>query len=130
VLNKLPLNPNGKVDKPNLPFPDIVERTEEASEEDLKNWESLTETEQVVAQKWAELVRGLNPKTIQREHSFFDMGGHSLLAQQLLLMTRKDLGANVSINALYEYPTLGGFSAQIEKAKGGAGADKDEGEPD
>ncbi|ROW12154.1 hypothetical protein VMCG_00309 [Cytospora schulzeri] len=130
VLNKLPLNPNGKVDKPNLPFPDIVERTEEASEEDLKNWDSLTETEQAVAQKWSELVRGLNPKTIQRENSFFDMGGHSLLAQQLLLMTRKELGANVSINTLYEYPTLAGFSAQIERAKAGAAADKEEGEPD
>ncbi len=33
-----PLNPNGKVDTPNLPFPDTAEMTEEASEEDLKSW--------------------------------------------------------------------------------------------
>ena len=37
VLNKHPLNPNGKVDKPNLPFPDVAERVEDASEEDIKN---------------------------------------------------------------------------------------------
>ncbi|ROV95053.1 hypothetical protein VPNG_09475 [Cytospora leucostoma] len=130
VLNKLPLNPNGKVDKPNLPFPDVIERTEEASEEDLKNWESLTETERAVAQKWADLVPGLNPKTIQRENSFFDLGGHSLLAQQLLLTTRRELGAKVSINTLYQDPTLAGFSAQVDIAKGGAGVAKEVGVPD
>lgn len=115
VLNKLPLNPNGKVDKPNLPFPDVAERVEDASEEDLKNWESLTETEQTVAQLWADVIRGLNPKTIKRENGFFDLGGHSLLAQQFLLNVRKSLGTDVSINTLYEHPSLAGFSAQVDK---------------
>ncbi|KAK7733891.1 large subunit of alpha-aminoadipate reductase [Cytospora paraplurivora] len=49
VLNKLLLNPNGKVYKPNLLFPEFIERTEEASEEELKNWESLTDIERAVA---------------------------------------------------------------------------------
>ncbi|KAI1469225.1 large subunit of L-aminoadipate-semialdehyde dehydrogenase [Daldinia caldariorum] len=115
VLEKLPLNPNGKVDKPNLPFPDVTERVEDASEEDLKSWESLTETEQKVAQKWASLIRGLNPKTIRRENVFFDLGGHSLLAQQLLFEIRKSFGADVSISTFYEHPDLAGFSAHIEK---------------
>ncbi|KAM7211702.1 hypothetical protein V8F06_012916 [Rhypophila decipiens] len=118
VLNKLPLNPNGKVDKPNLPFPDVSERVEEASEEDVKNWESLTDTEKAVAQKWADLIRGLNPQTIKRENSFFDLGGHSLLAQQFLLDVRKTLGTDVSINTLYEHPSLAGFSAQVDKLLG------------
>ena len=118
VLNKLPLNPNGKVDKPNLPFPDVSERVEESSEEDVKNWESLTDTEKTVAEKWADLIRGLNPQTIKRENSFFDLGGHSLLAQQFLLDVRKSLGTNVSINTLYEHPSLAGFSAQVDKFLG------------
>lgn len=129
VLNKLPLNPNGKVDKPNLPFPDVAERTEEASEEDLKHWEALSETERAVAEQWAELVRGLNPKTIRGDQSFFDLGGHSLLAQQLLLITRKSLGADVSINQLYEFPTLAGFAAQVDKAKAGTSDDAEGGLP-
>ncbi|PSR83639.1 putative aminoadipate protein [Coniella lustricola] len=123
VLNKMPLNPNGKVDKPNLPFPDVAERTEEASEEDIKYWESLTDIERAVAEQWAELVRGLNPKTIRRDQSFFDLGGHSLLAQQLLLTTRKQLGVDVSINTLYEFPTLAGFAAQVDKGQSGASDD-------
>ncbi|KAK0734615.1 hypothetical protein B0T26DRAFT_635481 [Lasiosphaeria miniovina] len=114
VLNKLPLNPNGKVDKPNLPFPDVAERVEDASEEDVKNWESLTVTERAVAQQWADVIRGLNPKTIKRENSFFDLGGHSLLAQQFLLSVRKSLGTDVSINALYEHSSLAGFAAHVD----------------
>lgn len=126
MLNKLPLNPNGKVDKPNLPFPDIAEHTEEASNEDLERWESLTETERLVATTWANLIRGLNAKTVAADSEFFNLGGHSILAQQMLLSIRKQTGANVSINALYEHPTLGGFSTEVDRqlgrAKAGNGA--------
>ena len=115
VLSKLPLNPNGKVDKPNLPFPDIAEQTEEASDEDLKRWESLTDIQRSIVFKWAELIPGLNAKTVKLENDFFDLGGHSLLAQQMLLDIRKATGADVSINALYEFPTLAGLSAQVDK---------------
>ncbi|KAI0380887.1 large subunit of L-aminoadipate-semialdehyde dehydrogenase [Hypomontagnella monticulosa] len=123
VLEKLPLNPNGKVDKPNLPFPDVADRVEDASEEDIKSWESLTPTEQTVAQKWADLIRGVNPKKLRRESGFFDLGGHSLLAQQFLFEIRKGLGANVSINAFYEHPDLASFSSHIEKKLQQAGGD-------
>ncbi|RFU30750.1 hypothetical protein B7463_g5578, partial [Scytalidium lignicola] len=125
VLNKLPLNPNGKVDKPNLPFPDINERVEDASEEDLKSWGALTEMQRTMANKWAHLIRGLNPKTIREENNFFDLGGHSLLAQQLLLNIRKDMGSDISINVLYEYPSLAEFSAEVEKRRSNLTSDKE-----
>jgi L-aminoadipate-semialdehyde dehydrogenase len=117
VLNRLPLNPNGKIDKPNLPFPDVAERVEDASEDDVKSWESLTETERTVAQLWADLIRGFNPQTIRRENSFFDLGGHSLLAQQFLLTVRKSLSTDVPISTLYEHSSLAGFSAQVDKIR-------------
>ncbi|KAM0341447.1 hypothetical protein ACHAPQ_000538 [Fusarium lateritium] len=127
TLEKLPLNPNGKVDKPNLPFPDIAEQTEDATEEDLKRWESLSPTEQTVATNWSELIPGLNAKTITPQNDFFDLGGHSLLAQQMLLVVRKTIGANVSINTLYEHPSLAGFSTQIDRQlKGGAAGESEE----
>jgi L-aminoadipate-semialdehyde dehydrogenase len=119
-LNRLPLNPNGKVDKPNLPFPDVAERTEEASDEDLKRWKSLTETERTVATKWADLIRGLDAKTVTPQNDFFDLGGHSILAQQMLLDIRRETGANVSINMLYEHPSLASFSAQVDRQLGSA----------
>ncbi|KAI6361410.1 hypothetical protein MCOR25_006506 [Pyricularia grisea] len=131
VLEKLPLNPNGKVDKPNLPFPDIAEQTAEASSEEVQRWESLTETERAVATRWAALIQGLNEKSIAPDDHFFDLGGHSILAQQMLLDVRKQMGANVSINTLYENPTLGAFSRQIDNhlgAANGANTSQAEGE--
>lgn len=114
-LDKLPLNPNGKIDKPKLPFPDIAELTANTSEEDLKRWESLSPTEQKVASLWAELICGLNAKRITQQDDFFDLGGHSILAQQMLLHVRRETGALISIYTLYQSPTLREFSAEIEK---------------
>ena len=114
-LDKQPLNPNGKVDKPVLPFPDAAEQVEEASEEDIKRWQTLTEIERTIASKWSTLIGGLNAKTIAPEHDLFNLGGHSILAQQMLLDIRTDLKANVSINTLYEHPTLSAFSTEVDK---------------
>ncbi|KAM0347177.1 hypothetical protein ACHAPU_005118 [Fusarium lateritium] len=118
-LKKMPLNPNGKVDSPNLPFPDAALISEEASEEDLKRWEALSSTEKEVAEQWAALINGLNAKTLQPESDFFESGGHSLLAQQLLLNLNKDLEASVSINSLYSNSTLKGLSTQIDRLREG-----------
>jgi L-aminoadipate-semialdehyde dehydrogenase len=118
-LKKMPLNPNGKVDSPTLPFPDAALISEEASDDDLKRWETLSSTEKEVAEQWAVLINGLNAKTLQPESDFFESGGHSLLAQQLLLNTRKNLGANVSISSLYSDSSLRGFSAQIDRLREG-----------
>lgn len=127
-LKALPLNPNGKVDKPNLPFPDIAEQTEAASEEDVKRWQSMTDTERTIATNWAGLIRGLNEQSIALDNDFFTLGGHSLLAQQMLLDIRKATSANVSINTLYEHPTLSGFSKQVDKQLRGGDAQADSNE--
>ncbi|KAI1324495.1 alpha-aminoadipate reductase [Xylariaceae sp. FL0255] len=119
VLQKLPLNPNGKVDSPNLPFPDAAEMMEDASEEDLRSWEALSETEKAIASQISTLIPGINVKTIKSESNFFDLGGHSLLAQQLLLTVRKNLGADITIPVLYSNPTLKGLSAQVDRLRSG-----------
>ncbi|KAI0147843.1 non-ribosomal peptide synthetase [Xylariaceae sp. FL1272] len=118
-LKKMPLNPNGKVDAPALPFPDAALISEEASEEDQKRWETLSSTEKELAEQWATLIPGVNAKTLQPESDFFESGGHSLLAQQLLLHIRKSLGVNVSISSLYSSASLRALSAQIDRQRGG-----------
>ncbi|CCT65927.1 probable alpha-aminoadipate reductase large subunit [Fusarium fujikuroi] len=119
VLQKLPLNPNGKVDSPNLPFPDASLMTEDASEEDLKSWESLSETEKTIATQWSTLIPGLNAKMVRPDSSFFDCGGHSLLAQQLLLNIRKELRADVTIGVLYANPTIRGLGSAVDSLRSG-----------
>ncbi|KAH7318213.1 alpha-aminoadipate reductase [Stachybotrys elegans] len=119
MLEKLPLNPNGKVDSPNLPFPDAADRMEDASEEDLKSWEALSETEKTIATQWSTLVPGLNAKTLRPDADFFDVGGHSLLAQQLLLTIRKSFGVDMTIPALYQSPTLRALGVQVDALQSG-----------
>lgn len=121
-LNKMPLNPNGKIDSPNLPFPDAALISEEASEEDLKRWEAFSDTEKEMAEQWATLIGGLNPKTLRPDSDFFESGGHSLLAQQLLLDIRKKLGINVSINSLYSNSSLTALSTQVDRQREGKDA--------
>lgn len=127
----MPLNPNGKIDSPNLPFPDAALITEEASEDDLKRWESFSATEKEMAEQWAILINGLNAKTLRPDSDFFESGGHSLLAQQLLLDIRKKLGVNVSINLLYSNSTLQALSEQVDRQREGKEdtSAKEEGDP-
>ena len=56
---------------------------------------------------------------LRPESDFFDYGGHSLLAQQLLLNIRKNLGADITIGVLYENPTLRGLSTQVDGLRSG-----------
>ena len=121
-LRKLPLNPNGKVDKPALPFPDITEITAAAPQTSLEAWNAMSDTEKIVANIWGDLIPGCNPKTITMGDSFFDLGGHSILAQQMLLtMKRKMNGIQPPMASLFRDPTLGGFSREIDRLQKSAG---------
>lgn len=115
-LKKLPLNPNGKVDKPALPFPDIADIT--AANPQEETWSSLSETEQAVASIWSDLIHSLNAKIIRPTDCFFDMGGHSILAQRMLLMIKRTIdGAQVSMAILFRDPTLRGFSREVDQSR-------------
>ena len=112
---KLPLNPNGKVDKPALPFPDVADLTA-ARDIDPRAWESLSEGEKTMAGIWAELISGYDPRMISPTDSFFDLGGHSILAQQMLLRIRRQVpGTRPTMAALFKDPSLRGFTKSLDK---------------
>ncbi len=71
-LNKLPLNPNGKVEKPALPFPDIADFAAAAPRTSSMAWNSLSETERLVARPWGNLIPDCNARAIGPDDSFFD----------------------------------------------------------
>ena len=83
LLDRLPLNANGKVDRPALPEPQPEEAV--ASEAYIA---PRTPTEQRIADIWA---RVLGVERIGINDSFFDLGGHSLLAMQLISRIREDV---------------------------------------
>lgn len=121
-MRAMPLNPNGKIDKPKLPFPDTamlsVSRRRKSS-----MLQPLSESEQQLAAVWAKLVPGLIPKTIKPSESFFHLGGDSMKAQQLAYQIRRRLGVDLPISELYKKPSLKDMAASIDKRQSGDSLD-------
>ncbi|WP_134726282.1 type I polyketide synthase [Paracoccus luteus] len=72
-------------------------------------------TQADLAAIWAEL---LGIRQIGATDSFFDLGGHSLIAVRLFGQIRKQLGADLPISALIEAPTVAELAARIEQQTG------------
>ncbi|KAJ6006978.1 hypothetical protein N7522_005329 [Penicillium canescens] len=115
-LKRMPLNPNGKIDKPALPFPDTAELSAAAPRRRSSAMQALSETEQALAQIWAKLIPNVTARMIGADDSFFDLGGHSIVAQQMFFdLRRKWRGIDISMNAIFRSPTLKGFAGEIDR---------------
>lgn len=69
-----------------------------------------TELEQTLAAIWEELL-GIEPLGI--EDSFLEMGGHSLLALQVISRVHETLGVDLPLNALLESATIAELAGMI-----------------
>ena len=75
-----------------------------------------TEIEKTLAGFWSEL---LGIEKIGIADSFFDLGGHSLVAVRLFRMIKKAYAVDFPISVLFEAPTIAQCAALIEEAGGG-----------
>ncbi len=64
--------------------------------------------ESALAEIWQELL-GVN--AIGIHDNFFDLGGHSLVATQILTRLKQDFGATMELNALFEHQTIAELAA-------------------
>jgi amino acid adenylation domain-containing protein len=106
-LERIPLTRNGKTDRAALPPP---------------TWEAQpagrfvapqTPTELLIAEIWKEV---LGVERVGADDSFFNLGGHSLLAARVVTRVRDRCAVELSVRALFEEPTLGGFAAHVDGA--------------
>ncbi|MFC4344052.1 amino acid adenylation domain-containing protein, partial [Cupriavidus numazuensis] len=94
VLDTLPLNPNGKVDRKALPEPgELVSAGYEAPE---------GEVEAALAGIWAEVLK--LPR-VGRHDNFFELGGDSILSLQIIARARR-AGRVLTPRQLFEHPTV------------------------
>ena len=115
-LKKMPLNPNGKVDKPALPFPDRAQVAAAASKSTVAALPEHTEIERALAEIWSKLLPQVDAHAIDRNESFFDLGGHSILAQQMIsAIRRRWSGADLSMSTVFNQPTLKSLATQIDR---------------
>jgi len=102
VLDSLPLNSNGKIDRRALPSPDFTQgQVYEAPR---------GEVEEALAQIWSEV---LGVARVGRADNFFELGGHSLLAVQVTVRTRRHFDVTVSLRTVFEHRSLAEFAASV-----------------
>ena len=99
ALDTLPLTPNGKVDRAGLPVP-AWERRAAAGDDHVA---PRTLVEEMLAELWSDL---LGIERIGVRDSFFDLGGHSLKAGQLVLRVRDLFGVDLPVSTVFEGPTI------------------------
>jgi FkbM family methyltransferase len=108
VLDALPLTPNGKIDRKLLPLPGP-----QHARPAVDFVAPRTATESELAALWSEIL-GNNHFGIY--DNFFDAGGHSLTATQLVTRIRKNFAVELSLRDFIKYPTISGLAELIEES--------------
>ncbi|HEY6253916.1 MAG TPA: amino acid adenylation domain-containing protein, partial [Candidatus Angelobacter sp.] len=96
-LERMPLTPNGKLDRKALPEP------EREAYAQLSYEPPQGEMEEILATLWQEL---LGVERLGRHDHFFELGGHSLLAMRLQARIWKVFGVELPVGTLFACPTL------------------------
>ena len=103
-IESIPVNQNGKIDKKALLL-DVDTKIPKP-----KFTQPETELEKQIFSIWASV---LNIQNFGTGHNFFELGGNSLLAAQVLSLLKKQTSTNVSFLMLYQYPTIKSFARVI-----------------
>ncbi|ASI68652.1 non-ribosomal peptide synthetase [Diaphorobacter nitroreducens] len=112
VLESLPLNANGKVDRKALPEPGFESEHEYEAPQG--------EVEEALAKIWAEV---LGVERVGRHDNFFDVGGHSLLLLKVHRRIGHELKVELSVIDLFKYSTVGAAAAFLREGGGQTSAD-------
>lgn len=110
-LDKMPLTPNGKIDRKSLPAPATapagpLNKQVTAARDKLER--QLTEIFQQV----------LKTKPVGIHDSFFEIGGHSLLAPRLFAKIEEVTGKNMPLSVLFKAPTVALLAQEIRQYDG------------
>jgi acyl carrier protein len=105
LLDSLPLAPTGKVDRRALPEPG-----KSRPDLDTPYVAPRTAEELQLAQIWAEV---LSLEQVGIVDNFFDLGGHSLTATQVVSRVIRTFRLEVPLKALFESPTVEKMAAVI-----------------
>jgi amino acid adenylation domain-containing protein len=104
-LQSLPFTPNGKVDRTALPEPSAARPVLDTAFVIPRDHQ-----EEALAEIWSEIL-GINELGVH--DNFFDLGGTSILAMQLVFRLESIFGANLSLKAFFESPTIDDLSRSI-----------------
>lgn len=108
-IDKIPMTPNGKVDKKSLPE---INKSQMSVETEYV--EGQTDLEKKITSIWEEV---LHRKSIGINDNFFELGGNSLLVVSMHNELQKICYEKVSIADVFSNPTIADLSEFIEKGQ-------------
>ncbi|MBU3085020.1 AMP-binding protein [Acinetobacter seifertii] len=105
-IANIPLSPNGKVSRKDLPPIDLTISN--------NNYEPLhTKNDFFIGRVWADLLK-LDIKKISRNSNFFELGGNSLLLMQVQNKIRSHYKVNLNIKDAFLNTKLGDLSDKLD----------------
>ncbi|MFF4989279.1 amino acid adenylation domain-containing protein [Streptosporangium saharense] len=104
LIEALPLNPSGTVDRKALPSPDAQQGST------ALHVPPRTEAERVLARIWAEV---LGVSRVGVTDDFFELGGDSILSIRVISRIRTHFGLAPSPRQLFDTPTVEGLAAVL-----------------
>ncbi len=108
TLDEIPITAHGKIDRTALPQPQIAAA---AAYRD-----PTTPTERRVAALFSSL---LGHDRVGVDDSFFDLGGHSLVATKLVTAIRSECGVELGIRDVFELATVGLLAGRVDQLSSG-----------
>ncbi|HKG15027.1 MAG TPA: amino acid adenylation domain-containing protein [Pyrinomonadaceae bacterium] len=105
MLERLPLNANGKIDRSALPGGGGAHLAPDAA-----YVAPATELERVIAKLWQEL---LAVERVGIHDNFFDLGGHSLLIIRMRGRLQETLRREIAVVELFKYPTVSALARHL-----------------
>jgi amino acid adenylation domain-containing protein len=106
-LDKIPLTPNGKVDRKSLPGPGI-----DPGEGYIA---PRSEMERKLLEIWSEVLN-VDREAISINSDFFELGGHSLKATMLVSKIHKEFQAKVPLEEIFRNQTIIKLSEYIKRS--------------
>jgi amino acid adenylation domain-containing protein len=106
MLKALPRTPNGKLDRQALPAPAQIDGSPARIAVPPR-----TPTEEMVIGVFRDVLNGMDFGVFD---SFFDLGGHSLMAARLMLKLRAVAGVDLPLRMLFERPTTAKLAEAVD----------------
>jgi mycobactin peptide synthetase MbtE len=108
VIDEIPITAHGKIDRTALPEPEIIAKAQYR--------DPSTVTERRIAALFSEL---LGHDRVGVDDSFFDLGGHSLVATKLVTAIRSECGVELGIRDVFELGTVGSLAERVDELRSG-----------
>lgn len=117
ILDRMPMTPNGKIDRQALPLPKAVSGRGEMVA-------AAGDAEAAVAAIWKD---ALGLEEISVTENVFDLGAHSLLVVQMQRRMKEHFARDIAITDIFRFPTVRAIAAHLSSDAGPANAAADRG---